>query len=149
MTPVARALAPEQWLAAAAYYEAQHDTPWPPQERADPLAVQVGGALSGIGAPQRGVRACIVCHADQGKGFPPSYPYLAGQQAAYTARQMLLWKQGARRNDPLDVMGEIARALSDDEIRGVAAYFARVRPPLESINRAEPTEPVPARSPAP
>lgn len=148
MEPIARALAPEQRLAAAAYFEAQRHTPWPPQPPVDdPLALQAGGGLSGIGAPDRNVRACILCHASAGRGLPPSFPYLAGQQAAYTERQMLLWKEGLRRNDPLGVMAEIARALSIEEIRAVALYFARVRPPLESISRAEPTEPVPGETP--
>ncbi len=150
MEPVARALTPDQRLAAAAYFASLHDTPWPPQPPVDdPLLLQAGGALSGIGAPERGVRACIVCHADAGKGLPPSFPYLAGQHVGYLEREMLLWKEGRRRNDPLGVMAEIARAMTVDEIRAVAIYFARARPPLESISRAEPIDPIPADSPRP
>lgn len=146
MAPVARALKPEQWLAVSAYYELQRMTPWPAQPYPDPALLQTGAAISGAGI--RGVRACVTCHAGEGKGLPPSYPYLAGQYPAYTVRQMLLWKDGFRRNDPLDAMREIASAMTEEEIRAVAAYFGRVRPALGSINRAEPDEPIPAGSPA-
>jgi cytochrome c553 len=144
MAPIARALTPEQRFSVSLYYEAQRGPPWPPlPPHGDPEAIQIGGALSGAGAPERGVRACILCHAAQGRGFPPAFPYLAGQVAAYTARQMQLWKQGLRRNDPLDVMGVIGRALSDEEIEAIAVYFSRVRPPVDSLNKAEPADPVP------
>ena len=141
MAPIARALTPDRWEDVAAYFESLEDAPYPPQSPADPVALQRGGVLSAIGDLERNVRACEVCHADAGVGFPPSFPYLAGQHAGYTERQLLLWKRGIRDNDPLDVMGEIARVLSEEEIRALAVYFARLRPPLDSINRPIPVEP--------
>ncbi len=39
-------------------------------------------------------------------------------------------------------MAEIAEVLDEEEIRALAAYFARLRPPLDSINRPIPVEPV-------
>ncbi len=140
MQPIARALSDQQREQAAAYYASLRDVPYPPRPAADPWLLQQGGALSGGGAAARNVRACVLCHAVAGSGYPPSFPYLAGQHAGYTARQMQLWKQGLRRNDPLDVMGEIARNLSDDEIRGLALYFARVRLPPEIISDLTPGE---------
>lgn len=143
MEPIARKLTSDQRSAAAAYYASVREAPYPPRPEGDPLLLQCGGTLSAVGSPQRGIRACALCHAGAGTGIPPSFPYLAGQYADYTARQLLLWKRGRRHNDPLDVMGEIARKLSDTEIQGLALYFARVRLPSDSINDLTPAEPWP------
>ncbi len=141
MQPIAEALTAEQREAVAAYYASIPKALFPPQPQGDPLLLQRGGVLSAIGAAERGIRACALCHADAGAGIPPSFPYLAGQFADYTERQLQLWKQGLRRNDPLQVMADIARLLSDEEIRGLALYFARVRLAPEAINDLTPSEP--------
>ena len=143
MAPIARALTEEQREEVAAYYAAVEDVPYPSQPEADPALLQNGGVLSAVGAPGRRIRACETCHADAGTGIPPSYPYLAGQFAEYTERQLRLWKDGRRRNDPLNVMADIAKELSDEEIRALALYFARVRVPQDVINDLTPAEPAP------
>lgn len=143
MAPVARALSAEQREAAAAYFASLHFVPYPPAPEADPALVQQGGVLSAVGDEERAIRACEICHADAGVGLAPSFPYLAGQYAEYLERQLLLWKRGERTNDPLEVMAEIARRLSDDEIRALAFYFARVRPPLATLSSPIPEDPIP------
>jgi cytochrome c553 len=143
MSPVARALSEEQREAAAAYYASLHAIPYPDPPYGDPARIQRGGVLSAIGNEQGEVRACEICHADAGVGIAPSFPYIAGQYADYTARQLQAWKQGTRRNDPLDVMAEIAERLSDEEIRALALYFARVRPPSVTVSSPIPEEPIP------
>jgi cytochrome c553 len=143
MTPVALALSEEQREAAAAYYASLHAVPYPEAPYGDPAHVQRGGILSAIGDADREIGACEICHADAGVGIAPSFPYIAGQYADYTERQLRAWKQGTRRNDPLDVMAEIAERLSDEEIRALALYFARVRPPSESLSSPIPAEPIP------
>jgi cytochrome c553 len=143
MTPVARALSEEQREAAAAYYASLYTVPYPEAPDGDPTLVRQGGILSAIGDADREIGACEICHADVGVGIAPSFPYIAGQYADYTERQLRAWKQGTRRNDPLDVMAEIAERLSDEEIRALALYFARVRPPSESLSSPIPAEPVP------
>ena len=97
----------------------------------------------------REIRACEICHADAGVGIAPSFPYLAGQYADYTERQLLQWKAGDRRNDPLNVMAEIAERLEDEEIRALALYFARVRPPPAVLSSPIPAEPIPPPPEAP
>ncbi|MDX1656139.1 MAG: hypothetical protein R3310_13085, partial [Candidatus Competibacteraceae bacterium] len=67
----------------------------------------------------------------------------AGQFADYTAAQLLAWKQGRRRNDPLEVMADIAAKLTEEEIQGLALYFARVRLPHSAINDLTPAQPWP------
>ncbi|MNY72686.1 Cytochrome c [compost metagenome] len=55
-----------------------------------------------------------------GSAFPP----LAGQSASYLVAQLNAWRDGSRHNDPNDLMGHIAKALTPDEITAVADYFA-------------------------
>jgi cytochrome c553 len=143
MAPVARALDAGQRSAAAAYFASLAAVPYPPLPTGDPAAIQEGGVLSARGDEPRGIRPCELCHADAGVGIAPSFPYLAGQAAAYTAAQLQAWRAGRRRNDPLGVMAEIARALTEGEIAALALYFARVRPPATVVASPEPEEPIP------
>jgi cytochrome c553 len=149
MAPVARALTPAQRDAVAAYYASLHAVPYPEAPYGEPALVQEGGVLSALGDAGRNIRACEICHADAGVGIAPSFPYLAGQYVYYTEKQMLLWKAGVRRNDPLDVMAEIAERLEEEEIRALALYFARVRPPLADLSSPIPAEPIPPPPEAP
>lgn len=68
------------------------------------------------------------CHGPFSIGLPPSFPYLAGQYASYMQLQFALWKQGKRKNDPLNVMKDIAMRLNDENIRAVSLYFESVHP---------------------
>src|SRR5918994_1475680 len=149
MTPVARALTPAQREAVASYYASLYAMPYPAAPYGDPSLVQKGGVLSAIGDMTRDIRACEICHADAGVGIAPSYPYLAGQYPYYTEKQLLLWKAGVRRNDPLDVMAEIALRLDEQEIRALALYFARIRPSPAALSSPIPKEPVPPPPEAP
>jgi cytochrome c553 len=143
MAPVARALDQGHRSAVAAWYASLYRTPYPPQPTGDPARIQHGGVLSAQGDDRRAIRPCELCHADAGVGIGPSFPYLAGQGADYTAAQLQALRQGTRRNDPLDVMAEIAKALTEDEIAALALDFARVRPPPAIVASPEPEEPIP------
>jgi cytochrome c553 len=57
-----------------------------------------------------------------GSVFPP----LVGQSAQYLSAQLLAWQQGTRKNDPNDLMGHIARSLTEGEVKAVSAYFANL-----------------------
>ena len=45
-----------------------------------------------------------------------------GQSAQYLSAQLVAWQQGTRKNDPNDLMGHIARSLSQDEVNAVSQY---------------------------
>ncbi len=128
MSPIARALTQAEMEDVSAYYAGFRDAPYPPQPDADPLTIQRGAAISAIGASERGVQACVNCHGPAGMGMGPGFPQLAGQYARYAALQLTLWQQGVRRNDPLEVMANVARRLTGDDIRAVSLYFQAVRP---------------------
>jgi len=60
-----------------------------------------------------------------GQGHPESAD-LAGLPAEYLIRQMNYFKSGARKDDGR--MGPIAKAVSDEDVRKSAEYFAGLKP---------------------
>jgi cytochrome c553 len=90
------------------------------------LAEGPGAVLALRGAWERNIPECVACHGPSGVGVGKAFPPLAGQSAQYLSTQLLAWQQGTRKNDPNDLMGHIARSLSQDEIKAVSAYFANL-----------------------
>lgn len=72
----------------------------------------------------RSIPACVACHGTGNTGVGDSFPPLVGQPGAYIAAQLNAWRSGTRKNDPNDLMGHIARSLSDSEVKDLSAYFA-------------------------
>src|ERR1035437_1927996 len=69
--------------------------------------------------------ACGSCHLMSGQGHPESAD-LAGLPVEYLVRQMNYFKSGARKDDGR--MGPIAKAISEEDIRKSAEYFAALKP---------------------
>jgi len=67
---------------------------------------------------------CAACHGAAGISAVPMYPNLAGQKAAYIAKQLKDFKTG-KRKDP--VMAPMAMGLSDEDIANVAAYYESLK----------------------
>lgn len=102
--------------------EAQLPTPASP---AAPAADSPGSAEAG--AAKAGV--CIACHGPNGNSVNPEWPSLAGQNAAYTAEQLKLYKLGQRGGSVnAQVMMAQAQLLSDQDILDLAAYYAAQTP---------------------
>ncbi len=119
--------------------------PPPPSPSAPPLPG--GGGLEPSattlyhrGDPARGLAACASCHGARGEGIGPANPPLGGQPAAYLAEQLDQWREGARRNDPENVMLKISRALSRSESAALAAYASSLPagPPRPESRAASP-----------
>jgi len=127
MSPIARQMTEPQ-MADVAFYYSVLDAPYPPLLAVvEPELLARGREIAEDGVPDDDVPACNLCHGERGTGDPPLFPYLAGQYAPYTELQLQFWKQGVRRNDGLEVMTDIARAMSDEDIHAVALYFESVR----------------------
>lgn len=126
MKPIAAALSDADIAAVAAYYSAQQApaTPAPKPDSAE------GEDLALRGDWDHDIPACVSCHGPGGKGVGGTFPALAGQHASYISAQIAAWKNGARHNDPNDLMKVIAERLREDQIDAVAAYFASL-PPAE------------------
>lgn len=75
------------------------------------------------GNVKMGVSACMSCHGPSGHGVPPRFPRVSGQSAAYTQKQLLAFKSGARANDG-DTMTRIVFRMSEAEIKAVSEYMA-------------------------
>lgn len=67
---------------------------------------------------------CAKCHGADGNSTDPTYPKLAGQPAAYLAKQIGEFIAGSRRHD---LMSPVAAQLKPEEIEAVADYFSRQR----------------------
>ncbi|MGA8278035.1 MAG: c-type cytochrome, partial [Rhodanobacteraceae bacterium] len=65
--------------------------------------------------------ACGACHGIDGNPTDPQYPKLAGQNEAYIARQLELFKSGKRLNP---VMVGFVGTLSTQDMHDIGAYFA-------------------------
>jgi cytochrome c553 len=72
------------------------------------------------------VRACAMCHLPNGAGHPESSG-LAGLPANYIIRQMADFKTGHRRGVRSTNMIAFAAAISDEDTRAAAEYFAAIK----------------------
>ncbi|MFC7397523.1 c-type cytochrome [Chelatococcus sp. GCM10030263] len=128
MTPIAQALTEREMRDVAVYYAAQTGAPYDDPPEVDLELLQHGAMLAAIGSTERGIQGCVNCHGPDGSGIFPSYPSLAGQSASYSEAQLRAWQRGHRKGDPLAVMEMIARRMTDEDVRAVAAFYASIRP---------------------
>lgn len=127
MQPIAQALDATERKAVAAYYGRLPVRA--AAAAAKPADGGTGAVLATRGRWSQGVPACEQCHGPGGVGVGTAFPPLAGQPAGYIEAQFEAWRQGRRRNDPLELMQRVARALSAQDVRAVAQWFA-AQPPL-------------------
>lgn len=81
----------------------------------------------------KGALACMSCHGLQGQGNTAAgYPYLAGQPVDYLVKQL---QDFASQRRPNPVMQPFASALSEDEIKVVARYFAKLPLPKTASSK--------------
>lgn len=69
------------------------------------------------------IAACMACHLPDGRGIPPRFPRLSGQQASYVELQLRAFKSGERANDA-GFMGPVSFLLSERQIKAVAQYIS-------------------------
>lgn len=86
-------------------------------------AIVVGAATASDPAAQGGrPQACFSCHGLDGVGDPTgAFPRLSGQPAFYLYKQLLDYASGARPNE---IMTPLAKALNQQQMIDVAAYYA-------------------------
>ena len=142
MKPQASLLSDEDMQNVAAYYASL-----PPAQQAtagvgaEPAAtLKLGEMLYRGGDMSKGIPACSACHGPAGEGIDPAaFPALAGQHAAYSRAQLETFKNAAtlaeqasdvdlkkyvqRPNDPNQMMQDIARKMSPQQIEAVSLYI--------------------------
>ena len=85
--------------------------------RASAADVAAGKALA---------ESCAGCHGADGISQMPLTPSLAGQSDEFVQWQLVYFRSGTRKSE---VMGPIAEALTNEEIRNLGAYYASLAPP--------------------
>lgn len=95
------------------------------------------GALAGTDA-QRPAKLglCIACHGETGMSRIPGTPHIAGQDEAYLRRSLTHYREHRRQGG---AMNAAAGSLSNDDIRELAAWYAR-REWLDAPVQAAPTD---------
>jgi cytochrome c553 len=84
------------------------------------LLTTAGLAAGGIVDGMNASTPCQACHGADGIGVSDEIPNLAGQKAVYLQAQLEAFKSGDRKHD---VMGPIARQLSDADAANLAAFW--------------------------
>ncbi|MFZ2739410.1 MAG: cytochrome c [Burkholderiaceae bacterium] len=87
--------------------------------------VWLGAAQAGDPVAGKALAAmCVTCHGAVGLSQFPTAPHLAGQPAIYTVEQLKNYRGGKRQNEMMSV---IAKSLSDQEIKDLAAWYESIR----------------------
>lgn len=84
-----------------------------------------GEALYSTGDSSRNIPACLACHGAAGNSTIAQNPRLAAQHEAYLRKQLENFTSPSRNNP---VMTPIAKALSADDIKNLAAYLSAQNP---------------------
>ena len=108
-----------------------------------PLALAIAGLLAGCATAERSRalnnpsvsastmarQVCSNCHGIDGNSVSPNFPRLAAQQPAYTIEQLTSFRTH-HRSDPagFEYMWGLSRHLTDEQIKGLAEYFAAQAP---------------------
>jgi len=94
------------------------------------LAAPAGGAMLDERGP-----TCLACHGEKGQSQTPDTPSLGGQPSDYVVIQLHLFREGQRK---VEIMNEMAKGLSDDDLRAFAAMITKLPPPPPSSDAGDP-----------
>jgi len=124
MTPFVNMLDDQKIADVAAYYSQLEPTAGQGGEGIDEATRKRGEQLAERGDWSQYIVSCKSCHGPGNRGAGTVFPGIAGQHAGYIEAQLKAWKDGTRKNDPQDLMGSIARRMSDEDIHAVAMWLA-------------------------
>jgi len=69
---------------------------------------------------------CLACHGENGQSQTPEVPSLGGQPEFYVTIQLYMFREKLR---DVEIMNEMTKGLSDDDLRKMAAAIAKLPPP--------------------
>lgn len=125
MDGIANSLSDDEIEAVTFYMESMPVTDVPMITRAE-TPDDLGAQLALRGDWSRNIPECVACHGPSGIGVGEAFPKLANQSSVYIVNQLKAWKTGTRKNDQADLMGHIARAMTEEEMQSVANYFSTI-----------------------
>lgn len=86
---------------------------------------QTGTTVGDVSIGKQLSASCAACHGVTGTSVSPDFPNLAGLSADYLYKQLVNFKQGERKNV---IMNAMVAALTEDNLRALAAYYASQSP---------------------
>ena len=98
------------------------------------LAVLMSGAVGHAETVQERAAACFACHGENGVSQTENIPSLGAQQPGYVLVQLFMFREKLRDYAP---MNEVAKPLSDDDLRAFADFIAALpkpSPPAEAVD---------------
>jgi cytochrome c553 len=120
MKAYAASLSPAQMDDLAAYFSTSPAKP----QKSHNTALEASGRVVFTSGSKSGAPACVACHGAKGQG-QAVFPRIASQPAQYTLDQLHVYRDAASFKNPLATqMKDVAKKVSEDEMRAVAAYLA-------------------------
>jgi cytochrome c553 len=90
-----------------------------------------GRALAAdVAAGKALAEGCAGCHGADGVSTTELTPSLAGQSDEFVQWQLVYFRSGVRKNE---IMGPLAQALTNEDIRNLGAYYASLAPPKPTV----------------
>lgn len=83
---------------------------------------------------QERLEPCLACHGETGTSQTPEVPSLGASPAPYVVIQLYLFREKQRR---VEIMNDMAKGLSDDDLRQLADVIARLPAPKASEDNAD------------
>jgi len=77
---------------------------------------------------------CFICHGADGESSSPVFPRLAGQHAAYVARQLADYQSGKRKSSTMQPMVE---GLNAQDFSALGIYFESRKPVAHAVDDSE------------
>jgi cytochrome c553 len=78
---------------------------------------------------------CFACHGERGQSETENTPSLGGQQPPYALIQLFMFREKLRAFEP---MNEMAKALSDDDLRTFADFIGKLPKPKPPADAGDP-----------
>src|ERR1700688_318074 len=99
------------------------------------LAVPLLASSARAETIQERAATCFACHGEHGQSQTDNTPSLGGQQAPYALIQLFMFREKLRVFDP---MNEMAKPLSDDDLRAFSDFIAKLPKPQPPTDAGDP-----------
>jgi cytochrome c553 len=99
------------------------------------LAVLVFASPAVAASLEERMTVCLACHGAGGLSRTPETPSLAGQPQFFTVAQLFLFRDGRRSSA---AMTAAAKDLTNDDLREISDYLAKLPPPEPPPEPADP-----------
>jgi cytochrome c553 len=101
------------------------------------FALACGALISASAAPlEERLAPCLACHGEKGQSENKEVPSLGAQPKDFVLIQLFMFRQKMRK---VELMNDVAKDLSDDDLRTFSAKIAELpapKPPTEQADAA-------------